>query len=398
MTPDNGKPPKVSQLGDPDLTVMSMNNLAIDPHTFVASMSSQDLEKRYSYGVSLFNGPDKIQGGKHEDQYIEVGEGGKAVVDSGSGDDTVYVWHRKTVDFDGGKGSDTLIFDHVVGGGDIQATIGATVDLGKGTATNPWSGAITLTNVENVVGYLLAANTIIGSSQANDIGSGGFGDTIKGLGGNDVITVQAYFGDSGTPRNMHVDGGSGTDTLKFEGIFGQANTLDLLHPEDNTGTFANSTFKGFEVFLGQDNMDSFTFRGSNAGEKVVSSVLSTASDVFDGRGGDDVLNAGAGADMLTGGTGADKFQFVTGSDTTPAAPDTITDFSHAEHDKIDVSKFFGTLHFIGSAAFDGHANELHFTNQGDQTLVEADFDGDKTADFALLLDGAPQLVAGDFAL
>jgi Ca2+-binding RTX toxin-like protein len=400
MTPDHGKLPKVSQWNDPDLTVMSMKNIAVDPDTFVAGMSDDDLPARYDYGVSLFNGADKIAGGEHGDQYIEVGAGGKAAVDSGDGNDTVYVWHRKNVDFDGGKGSDTLIFNNVVSGdSDTYPSVGATVDLGKGTATNPWDGAITLKNVENIVGYLNAANAIIGNNDANHITTGGFGDTVKGLGGNDVITAEAYFGDLGTARNMHLDGGKGIDTLLIRGIFGQSNTLDLKHPGDNTGAFATSTVKNFEIYKADNSGASLIFHGSGADEKVLTDPSATDNDVLDGRGGDDLLYAGGGSDTLTGGDGADRFRFKLATESTTSAPDTITDFSHAEHDKIDLhARYFGALHFIGNDAFRGHAGEIHAINQGSETLVEIDVDGNKTADFALLLDGAPTLVKDDFAL
>lgn len=400
MTPDHGKLPKVGQWNDPGLTVMAMKNMAVDPDTFVAGMSDEDLSARYDYGVSLFDGADRITGGKHGDRYIEVGAGGKATVDGGAGNDTVYVWHQKNVAFDGGTGSDTLIFNNVVSSDSATyPTIGAAVDLGRGSATNPWGGTITLENVENVTGYMNAANKIIGNNDANHIATGGFGDSVKGLGGNDFITAEAYFGDPGTPRNMHLNGGKGTDTLVIRGVFGQSNTLDLEHPQDNTGAFANSTVKDFEIYKSTNSGASLIFHGSDAAEKALTDPSATDNDILDGRGGNDLLYAGGGTDTLTGGAGADRFQFKLATESTTDAPDTITDFSHAEGDKIDLhSRYFGALHFIGSDAFGGDAGEIHAIDQGSRTLVEIDVDGDKTADFALLLDGAPTLAKGDFAL
>jgi Ca2+-binding RTX toxin-like protein len=399
MSADHGKL-KPGQLGDPDLTFMSLKNLDIDSDEFLAGYSDDDSFNRYPYVVSLFDGAAKIKGNDSGNSYLEVGQGGKAVVDGEGGNDVLHVWHQKTVDFDGGKGSDTLDFGQNFGRIDDLPETGATVDLRNGTGANPWGGTIKLTSVENVMGFYGAANVLTGDDGANRITSGGYGDALKGMGGNDTITVWASFvTEADGPRNLHADGGKGIDTLVFQSIFEAPNTLDLEHPEDNTGTFAGSTFKNFEIFRGDGLMGMFTFHGSDADEKVLPNLSSSAGDVLDGRGGDDVLNGGGGADTLTGGTGADAFQFTLTFDSAPDAPDTITDFSHAEHDKIDLKKLsFDKLDFIGDGEFDGKAGELRATQQGSQTLVEVDTDGDKAANFALLLDNHPKLSESDFAL
>jgi Ca2+-binding RTX toxin-like protein len=56
-------------------------------------------------------------------------------------------------------------------------------------------------------------------------------------------------------------------------------------------------------------------------------------------GGNDIIIGGGGGDTITGGTGADTFVLLATSDsgTTGTSRDTITDFSHIEGDKINVS-------------------------------------------------------------
>ncbi|QNT69927.1 hypothetical protein [Defluviicoccus vanus] len=58
--------------------------------------------------------------------------------------------------------------------------------------------------------------------------------------------------------------------------------------------------------------------------------------------------------------------------------------------------------FIGTAAFSGVAGQLHVVASGTNTLVQGDINGDKVADFEILVqDGTvlpSQWVAGDFIL
>ena len=50
--------------------------------------------------------------------------------------------------------------------------------------------------------------------------------------------------------------------------------------------------------------------------------------------------------------------------------------------------------FIGATAFHGMAGELNYRISGSNTLVQADVDGDKVADFEISLTGAITLTAG----
>jgi Ca2+-binding RTX toxin-like protein len=118
------------------------------------------------------------------------------------------------------------------------------------------------------------------------------------------------------------------------------------------------------------------------------------NDWLHGGAGDDSLIGGPGIDTLMGGTGADHFVFLKGdSGATAATADRITDFSHAEGDKIDLSAL-GGLHFIGNAAFTSQGSELRVDNQG----ITADFNGDGLVDLHILVNNPTALVANDFVL
>jgi Ca2+-binding RTX toxin-like protein len=110
--------------------------------------------------------------------------------------------------------------------------------------------------------------------------------------------------------------------------------------------------------------------------------------------------------VLTGGLGPDVFTFNAVSDSTAAAAgrDTITDFSQADADRINLRPIDANTGVAGDQAFTllglgatAGAGTLAFTHVGGNTLVQADIDGGG-ADFSILLAGIHNLVAGDFLL
>lgn len=125
------------------------------------------------------------------------------------------------------------------------------------------------------------------------------------------------------------------------------------------------------------------------------------ADTLDGGAGRDRLPGGAGADVLTGGAGADRFVFTKAAD---LRGETLTDFTPAQGDKIDLSrvdadsttKGMQDFSFLGADAFTGTAGELRAVVTGGETRLLADLDGDGTADLRLILTGEVTLHATDF--
>ena len=95
---------------------------------------------------------------------------------------------------------------------------------------------------------------------------------------------------------------------------------------DGDASVGHDTFiSGVNAVVGSEFNDILTGNGGN--------------NTFDGRGGNDVLIGNGGNDTLTGGTGSDIFVFkvgVTDGNTPPTNNDIITDFSHADGDRIDL--------------------------------------------------------------
>jgi Ca2+-binding RTX toxin-like protein len=133
------------------------------------------------------------------------------------------------------------------------------------------------------------------------------------------------------------------------------------------------------------------------------------ADRLNGGPGNDVLVGGAGRDTLLGGPGADRFVFNSRAETVSGPNhDTILDFSHAQHDRIDLSAIDADTHragnqrfaFIGASAFHSdpahgvhHYGELRYAGH----LLEGDVNGDGRADFQVHVNAA-SLVVGDFVL
>jgi Ca2+-binding RTX toxin-like protein len=129
-------------------------------------------------------------------------------------------------------------------------------------------------------------------------------------------------------------------------------------------------------------------------------------DYLYGDAGNDNLAGGAGADRLTGGAGKDEFIYNLASESTAVSRDVITDFSHAQNDRINLSAIDANTNlvnnqaftFIGSAAFSHVAGQLRFEQIGGNTFVSGDVNGDGVADFQIELTGSITPVASDFAL
>jgi Ca2+-binding RTX toxin-like protein len=216
---------------------------------------------------------------------------------------------------------------------------------------------------------------INGNEVGNRLISNAGHDTVRGLGGQDAI-----FGGVGNDKlfggsqNDNMSGGEGLDF-----VLGQ------------TGNDRVSADAGNDVARGGDGNDRVA-----GGE---------GDDRINGNLGNDVVIGGAGIDMIAGGGDADIFVFGEGdSGSSRSTADHILDFSSDNGDSINLAQIdaiAGTaandsFTFIGKGAFSGTAGELrYFVSDGD-AIVSADTDGDKLADFVLVMDGRSQLAATDF--
>jgi hypothetical protein len=192
--------------------------------------------------------------------------------------------------------------------------------------------------------------------------------------------------------------------------------LSYIWQNDKTTLSTNATYslansdigkKVWAVVSYTDKLGNFEEIQSNVVDVTVSTKPSAFNDMLtgteganklNGLAGNDTLIGGLGKDSLTGGVGADVFKFnsVNDSSTLPKQADTITDFKHAQGDKIDLSAI-GAFTFIGTAAFDTDATgQLRFDAK--TSTLYASTNADAAPEFAIVLSGVKTLVADDFAL
>jgi serralysin len=325
--------------------------------------------------VRATNGVDAIQGNEvanliYGDQTATGLVGGNDTIGAGAGNDTVY----------GGSGADS-----VDGGADNDLLFG-------NTGNDTISGGAGRDTVNGGIG----ADSLSGG--ATD------GDTVSYFGSTAGVTVRITFGSTTTGAG----GDAAGDQLNgFDAVIG-SNFDDIIV----------DTVKGTVAFGGNDNVfagaiGDDTLRlggGDDRGDGGLGNDMlfgEDGNDSLTGSVGADTLTGGVGQDRLNGGAGADQFVFIarTHSTTDVAGRDIIVDFSHDDHDKIDlrtIDAITGGANdhftFVGRAAFSGAAGELRLFDTGPSIVVQVDVNGDKTADFAIMVLNEGTLLAGDFLL
>jgi Ca2+-binding RTX toxin-like protein len=277
----------------------------------------------------------------------------------------------------GDDGEDLIIIwdnNYIVAADADNNGIGSMLDGGAGIDTASYAALSTGVTVS------LATRLVSGGDAA--------GDTLirfenlTGSSFNDMLAVDA--------GNNVLAGGLGTDTLSYQGATaGVTVNLAVTGGQSTVGT-------GLDTLSGFENLDGSLFNDVLTG--------SSAANLIRGFNGDKVIN-GCGADILTGGLGFDRFVFSALSASTPSQPDIITDFVHG-NDIIDLSPLDANTAIAGDQGFtfadlnpSAVPHSVTWSENGENTIIRADVNGDSTADFALVLKGIGlQLNATDFWL
>jgi Ca2+-binding RTX toxin-like protein len=330
-------------------------------------------------GVQVDLGAGTATGGTAEGDYLqsieELGGSPHADILTGSSDanqlfgaygDDVLDGRAGADRLEGGNGTDTASY--------AASAAGVAVDLATGFGSGGDAQGDTLTGIETLVGSAYN-DTLTGAAGGNTLAGGAGNDVLRGGAGADAL-----------------QGGAGVDTASYyTGSSGVE--VSLVTGTGSGGDAQGDTLSGIENLSGSQGNDGL--------------VGDSGANTLQGWNGNDVLTGAGGKDTLTGGAGGDRFVYGSvGQSVVGANADRITDFSHAQGDRIDLSAIDAStmaagnqaFSFIGSGLYTGVAGQLRYAVVGGVTTIAGDVNGDGTSDFHIQLTGSIALVAGDFVL
>ncbi|MGZ3274568.1 MAG: beta strand repeat-containing protein, partial [Caulobacteraceae bacterium] len=203
--------------------------------------------------------------------------------------------------------------------------------------------------------------------------------TNSGAMNGDIVLQDGSSTLAGTSGSQIINTGSIGGAIHFNG-----NANDVYDGRGGTQTGGIYLGAGTDTaYLGNDGE---TVIGGSGGAAIIGG---TGADTITGGSGADLIDGGGGADILAGGLGADEFLVRTATGSA-----TITDFSHAQGDKIDLlalGTFFSLSDVLTHAARSGSdtvitlgsgtltlknilpealtAQDFTFTNQGNSNTV-----------------------------
>ena len=214
---------------------------------------------------------------------------------------------------------------------------------------------------------------------------------FNGQEGADRLVVGAVFG----PRSANLIPDVPTLTVGIDGLTFNGGGGD----DELDGSQANGPL------LGRGGAGDDRLTGGSGDDTLLGGA---GADALDGGAGDDLLIGGLGRDLLAGGPGRDVFRFLATDDPVPSnvrvIPETITDFSQADGDRIDLSAIDADATRPGNQAF-WFADGVQFIaaqpglvtteRQADITVVRADTGA---AVLTLVVQGQVEFGAADFIL
>lgn len=344
------------------------------------------------------------------------GGGGSDQLDGGIGADTM----------NGGTGNDIYFVDDV---GDIvnensgegtdevrttlnSYTLGANVEKLRFAGSGSFAG--TGNSLNNEIHGGAAADTLIGGDgwdyllgggDADSLYGGADGDTLDGGAGADYLEGNSgddvYIVDNAGDTVVEA-AGEGTDHV-YAGIASYTLGADVENLSSNgvLPSFSGTGNALDNLILGASGTD--TLSGLDGNDEIRGQ---TGADTLSGGNGTDLLVGGSGVDVMTGGADDDTFRFSTSFESGLGAnADRITDFAPGT-DIIDLAGADADITtsgnqafaFIGNAAFSSTAGELRYFDDGTDTWVQADINGDGMADFEIALTGVLTLAGSDFIL
>ncbi|NVO23774.1 M10 family metallopeptidase C-terminal domain-containing protein [Donghicola mangrovi] len=383
----------VSSFGTSDVVVKRNSTLNYVEVEGDAGFDVRDTSRIYS--IKANNGDQSITtdagnietiAGYNSNMTMDIGSGGVAQIALFGNSDNAHEIHS-----DGWIGS-LLVYNDAL----VDVTIGA-----EGAGTISLSGADD--TVTTGGGYVDTIRTGDGADTVI-MGAGGIATASLGS-GDDIIKVT----ETDPSYLLTVRGQAGSDTIDFSS-FDAKLTFSLSK---------NGAFQNFAAPRAAADVDGGGWLQAIRIENLIGGSNSdkltgdAEDNVLRGGGGGDVLKGSSGADTLIGGSGSDRlfagsdrdtdvFVFETADDSsTGRRRDQILQFDSGE-DYIDLSDIDADLRASGNQSFDfaasASANSVWVTDTGRHILVSADVDGDRRADFEILIKNVGSLQEDNFIL
>lgn len=257
--------------------------------------------------------------------------------------------------------------------------------------------------------------TFNASMVTQDFAKSGSGSFVTGVVYNDTTIKDDFFsvGEQVTGRTVTAGGGVSDQTgagggyeLKFAAGGAQSIDFNLAGGTVTVDLTLGATNVKVDIVNGKEVWTNATIDDVSANVTEIH-LLGIGKASLHGADSGQAMYGNAGRNTFEGNGGADDFVFMKGTTgKTEKKADTIADFSQADNDTIELgawdanSKQSGNqdFDFIGTQKFQGNAGELRFFENGGDTWIQGDTNGDKKADLMIHLNGAVTLVAGDFDL
>jgi Ca2+-binding RTX toxin-like protein len=292
--------------------------------------------------------------------------------------------------------NDVTVDGNVLIGGGYNAYVGQD----KGAITN-----VRLTN--NLMGL-----TEYGDREGQYLFPGNHGANFS-MSGNSLFSAApgnlAFLGQPAAPPAPQPEPVAPAARATVEGALPAKLVSNISVPEDAHSAIAapaTSRSDPATTIKGTERQDTINGTGGN---DVIRA--NGGADVVCASSGDDIIVGGGNKDWISGQSGKDVFVFTALSDSLSGKDnrDIICDWGKLNgvgQDTIDLHQIDAdsstsgdqAFSWIGSNAFSRKASELRSTFDGQDTIIEADVNGDSAADLQIQIVGRAALGAGDFVL